>query len=206
MAIFRLSRQYRRLSDANLLTFASFIHQQISAETTVFPTPSPGMIALNDAIEEFRSAKTNAGDGSRLLIREKNVQRKALVALLDQLCNYVMFIAAGDPEVAAKAGFPFTKQPEPTVMNVPTNLTVNAGKQTGEIEISVAKVQHAASYLHQYSTDPLLQEANWMTMSCTQCKCTITDLEPGVKYFFRVGAVGAKEQVLYSIVVSRVAA
>ena len=206
MAKQRLSRQFRRSNDASLLDFSNFIHQQVSTRTSVFSTPSPNMTELLDGITEFQSAKNAAGDRGRLAIRQKNVARKALIALLDQLCNYVEFIAAGDNEIAAQSGFPFTKQPEPRTITVPTDLTVMPGNQPGELEISVKRVPGAVSYMHQYSTDPTLKEDKWMSMNCSQTKCLLTGLTPATTFFIRVGAVGTKAQVLFSNVVSKIAA
>ena len=47
---------------------------------------------------------------------------------------------------------------------------------------------------------------SWMTMNCTTSKCRLTGLTPGTLYFFRVGAVGTRDQILFSYVVSKMAA
>jgi hypothetical protein len=62
------------------------------------------------------------------------------------------------------------------------------------------------AYMHQYSTDPLLKDESWMSMTCTATKCKLEGLTPGTTYFLRVAAIGAKDQVLYSDVMSKKAA
>ena len=206
MAPNRLSRQYRRQSDANLLKFSNFIYQQMSSQSAYFSNSTPTMVVFKEGIDEFQSAKNAAGDGGRLLIRQKNVQRRALIAMLDQLCSYVEFIAGGDVEIVAKAGFPFVKPPENRSISVPTDLQLVAGNQPGEIEMSIKAVRGAGSYVHQYTDDPELKESSWISTYCTSTKCLITGLTPGTLYYFRVGAVGSREQILYSSVVSKMAA
>ena len=80
------------------------------------------------------------------------------------------------------------------------------GEQPGELLVSVRTVKGAAAYLHQYSTDPLLAETSWKGMNSTASKCKLAGLTPGTTYYLRVAAIGAKDQVLYSDVASKMAA
>jgi hypothetical protein len=88
----------------------------------------------------------------------------------------------------------------------PTNLRVRYGISSGEMLLSVKAQKAAASYLHQYTTDPELKEGSWMNMNCTTSKCKITGLTPGTIYYFRVGAVGTRDQILFGYVISKMAA
>jgi hypothetical protein len=191
--------------DAKLLETANIIHQQVGSRTAVFPLPIPTMLVLKDACDEFQSAVNAAAGGDLILKAQRNIYRLDLLAKLQQLSYYVMHTANGDRQIAMQGGFPFAKEPESQTIVVPTDLLVTPGIQSGEMLMSVKRVAGAAAYLHQYSTDPLHDEANWMSMNCTSRKCKITGLIPGTVYYFRVGVIGSKDQVLYSAVTSKMA-
>jgi hypothetical protein len=119
----------------------------------------------------------------------------------------VLFCAKGNRVIALSSGFSLSKQPEPTPpLSKPENLRVEAGINPGELDIRVANVKNAISYMHQVSTDPTLAEASWKSVTSSTSQALIVNLQPGTKYYCRVGAIGSKKQLVYSDVVSRVAA
>lgn len=207
MALLRITNGFERLSDAKLLERASFIHQQVSTRTSVFPTPSPTMPVLKDACDEFHSSLNAALSGDRVLVAQKNNLRQALVDLLHKLGYYVLFTAGGNRLVALESGFTLAKDPTSQSIIKPTGMRVSYGDQSGELTLSVKRVLYAVAYQHQYTTDPALKDESWQSMTpCSATKCKIPGLTPGTTYYFRVGAIGARDQVLYSDVVSKIAA
>jgi hypothetical protein len=114
--------------------------------------------------------------------------------------------ANGDRQIALQSGIPLAKEPAPIVITKPAGLKVNYGNQPGILLVSVKNVKGARAYLHQYSTDPLHKDESWTSMNCTTARCKIDGLTSGTKYFLRVGAIGARDQVLFSDVLSKMAA
>jgi len=206
MALVRMNNDYRKYSDPDLLEKARYIHQQVSSRATMFPTPTPAMLAFKDGIDEFSAAVTAAGTGDRILGGQKRATRAALVTLMQQLGYYVLMTANGDKLIAEESGFTLAKESTNVTIYKPTDLKLEYTSQIGEVQTSVKPVKGAAAYLHQYTSDPTLKEESWVTMNCTSARCKITGLTPGTMYYFRVGVVGSKEQVLYSDVQSKIGA
>lgn len=205
MPLLRITAISEKIADPKLLEQAASIHTKVSTHTAVFPTPTPTMTVLGDAIEAYRLAVSDALQGSRVQAAQKNQARQTVFNLLQQLSHYVLMTANGDRMVALESGFNISKEPVPRVITQPKNLKAEYTSQSGEMLVSVDRVKGAAAYLHQYSTDPTLKEESWMTMNCTSAKCKLQGLTPGTLYFLRVGVVGTKDQILYSVVISKLA-
>ncbi|MGN6165021.1 MAG: fibronectin type III domain-containing protein, partial [Flavisolibacter sp.] len=56
----------------------------------------------------------------------------------------------------------------------------------------------ALTYVYQYTEDPLGEDSVWISQNSTLSKITITDLQPGKKYWVRVIAYGRNEQEVIS--------
>ena len=204
MSLLRITNGFESLKPSNLVEKASFIHQEIASRSSLFVTPSPSMTALKEAIDEYQSAALAAQGGSKVQADQRDELGAALVNLLHNLGYYVLFTAQGNRTIAAQSGYTLAKEPVPIVMAPPTGGKLENGNQSGTLISSVKSVRGARSYNHQYTTDPLLAEGSWTTVSCTLAKCHLTGLVPGTKYYVRVGAIGAREQVLYSDVISKI--
>ncbi|HUC82394.1 MAG TPA: fibronectin type III domain-containing protein, partial [Flavisolibacter sp.] len=197
---------FDRMADAKLVERASAIHQEMVTNATAFPSPSPSLTQVRSAIDDFQEALNAAVGGDRVLVAQKNIARQTLVNLLHLLGYYVLFTAQGNRLIALKSGFRLAKDPTPVVITKPTGLKVENGDQDGVLQVSIKTVPGAVAYMHQYSTDPALKEDSWMSVTCSTAKCHLAGLQPGTKYFIRVGAIGTKEQVLFSDTVSKIAA
>lgn len=206
MGLLRSTNGYDRLSDAKLMEIANFIYQQVSTRTTLFATPTPTMPVLRTAIDDYQAAINAAFNRDRVLVAQKNTVRQTLIDLLHQLSSYVIMIANGDRLIALEAGIPLAKEPTPVLLTPPEGMTINYGSQSGELEVKVKTIRGVAVYMHQYTADPSLKDESWTTVNSTTAKARINGLTPGTTYYFRVGVVGAKEQVLFGDVLSKMAA
>jgi hypothetical protein len=206
MPLLRIIYDFTRLSDSKLLERSNFIHMSVSTRTAVFSTPLPTMVVFKGACDEFQSALNASLTGDRILVAQKNIFKANLIELLYKLGYYVLFTASGDRFIALESAYTIAGLPVAVVISKPAALKVENSSQPGELLVSVKKVPGAVAYMHQYSTDPLLAEASWMSMTCSSSKCTISNLVIGTRYFIRVGAIGTKDQVVYSDVVSKMVA
>jgi Fibronectin type III domain len=206
MKILTITNGFAKLTDANLDLRANQIHTAMNGNAN-FPSPVPSMDTFGDAILAFSAALNESRDGDRLKVAIKNQKRDELVDILHLLADFVLFKSAGDSVIAISSGFSIGKQPAPAPpITKPENLRVLQGENSGQLSTKVKQVKGAKSYLHQYATDVMMAQNNWLNIFCTRSSCMIDDLQPGTKYNVRVAAVGPKDQLVYSDVVSRIVA
>ncbi len=206
MKIFRITNGFDRMTDAYLLVRASFIRDSIAANPSAFPTPSPTLADIGENVADFQTAVHKAETGNRQDIAVKNDLRQALINQLHLLGNYVLFTAAGDEVIATSSGFNISKQPAPRpAITNPDGLSLKNGINRGELELSFKRVAGANAYLYEITPSPITDNSNWETVMTTITKNLFDGLESGKEYNCRVAAIGVKQQMAYSNVVSRIA-
>jgi hypothetical protein len=200
-----ITNGFTRMSDDNLSVKASQINAAMTGNPS-FVDPVPSLADLSDAIEAFNTALNNSRDGDRLKAAIKNQKREELIELLHLLADYVLFKSEGDTVTAMSSGFTIGKSPEPREITKPQNPRLLQGENSGELIPKVDRVPGAIGYLHQYATEAEMAQAKWTTIPSSRSKCRIANLTPGTRYFYRVAALGTKDQLIYSDVVNRIAA
>lgn len=174
-------------------------------ENPDFPTPTPDMATFNTARLAYSNALEKAASRSVDDIAAKDKARTVLTAMLVELGNYVTLTANGDVNKLVSSRFTLRKQREAKPeLQKPKNLKLADGINPGVINDSVDAVTGARSYSHEYTMDPLTPDSVWTVISSTSRKCTIKNLQSGMKYWFRVAAVGVRNQFNYSDVLSRI--
>ena len=169
-----------------------------------FPTPSPTLLVVTGATDDYSEALAAASTGNRSDVADKNEKRQALTVLLRSLASYINFTAAGDRAVLLTTGFNVSKEKEPIIITKPWNLQVTNGMNAGDLHVSVRAVKGARSYVHEYTNDTGLAAGNWESTTSSQSKITFSGLEAGKTYHCRVAAVGTKGQLVYSDTLSRI--
>ena len=206
MKVLTITNGFAKMSDANLDLKANQIYTAMNGNAS-FTDPEPTMSDFSDAISAYATALNDSRDGDRLKVAIKNQKREELIDILHLLADFVLFKAAGDSVTAMSSGFTIGKQPAPAPpITKPENLRVLQGENSGELLGKVKRVKGAVAYLYQYATDAQMAQDNWQWLSCSRSSCVIANLTPGTRYNVRVAAIGAKEQLVYSDVVSRIAA
>src|SRR5437016_5760123 len=79
-----------------------------------FPTPSPTLAAVKTATDACEVAYNDAIHGDKVLKELFKERRKDMLALINQLADYVSNIAVGDKEIILSSGFSVVKVSEPT--------------------------------------------------------------------------------------------
>ena len=72
----------------------------------------------------------------------------------------------------------------------------------GQAALRVKKVSGAKVYMYQYTKVQPADESVWLSVGSSDREHTFTDLESGVRYWFRVVAIGINKQVAFSPVVT----
>ncbi|KAA9034561.1 hypothetical protein FW778_22250 [Ginsengibacter hankyongi] len=193
---------FDRLTDSKLLTKAMDILASMTGNE-FFPTPTPALTAVSDAITAFQDALTGAATRDRTKVILKNRARVDLIAVLKSLGNYVTFTANGDSAMIGSTAFDTRKVPQPVIVTKPT-VKVELGVNSGELTNMAAAAGGGRSFVHQYTPDPLTDESVWESFTSTSRKFTFTGLEKAKIFWCRVGIVGAKGQLIFSDPVSKV--
>lgn len=168
-----------------------------------FPNPNPAIADLKKAAEEYQLALYNAVGRDRTMVSIKNDKRAVLRTLLNQLVDYVTTVAKGDRTVLLSSGFPLTKAKGEVTTLKPIDKLVVDTETPAQVVIRIKKVIGAKAYIHQYTTDAISNQTQWISRTITDPWCTFTGLQPGAKNSFRVIAIGPGEQSVYSPIVSR---
>lgn len=189
------------MADQAVLALANTVYEALNGNTN-FPTPTPGLVTLQGAITVYTPSLAAAKYGSRDQKAQKNADKKNLISILRDLCNYVNDTADGDVTMLASSGFALSKDPQPVILGTAV-ASVEAGAAS-ELISSTPGVEGAIMYLHQYSTDPAA--ALWPQVITSRATCKIGGLVPGQLYYLRILSVGTNDQLTTSNVVTKIAA
>jgi hypothetical protein len=204
MKSYRIKLNFYKLTESRLEVKSQNIVASLT-DNTSFPTPDPALTVVSDAITAYSQALDAARTGDRTAIAIKNDKRQVLEQLLTTLAAYVTLTANGDYAKLLSSGFDIAKLPEPQPpIGNPQNLQVENGANHGEILLRVNAVKGAKAYLHQFTPDPITEASVWVSQPSTTSKYLFPALETGKKYWFRVAAIGARDQVTFSDEIWRV--
>ena len=132
--------------------------------------------------------------GGKVNYQAKRVAERALADLLRELAGYVQAQSGGDASKILSAGFDVRKRGEPVEkLSTPENLRGQLTSFAGNAVLRWNTVANATNnQVFINSTDPE-QEDKWELVAYTsKSRYTVTDLESGKNYWFRVQAMGRK--------------
>ncbi len=201
--IAKITMAFGRLSDPKLITKALAILTAMT-DNVNFPTPSPALADISASITDFQAAVNAAAQRDRTKVVLKNRARVSLIENLKSLGNYVTFTANTDSAILSSSGFDLRKNPQPVIVGKPIGL-VEDGINSGELINSADSAKNGKSFVHQYTPDPLTEDSIWTSYTSTSKKYVFTGLIRAQVYWCRVGVIGAKNQVVFSDPLSRVA-
>lgn len=198
----RLALNFRKLKDHDLYMLAMMVVHHL-ADNEYFPDAAPMLPPIRETVEQFNIAMSQAHRGDILKINIKNDYKEKLIPLLRDLGEWIEEKANGAETLLLSSGFPIAKARGEVELQSPAGFRILPGKNNGEIIMKMKRMIGAKAYLFQYAPDPLTDESQWQTIYGTQCKKTITNLPLGVKYLFRMAVIGARDQIVYTSILSR---
>ena len=172
-----------------LLSFADQVVKSVTNNPS-FPTPSPTLAVIAQAIADLRAAQAAALLRAKGAVQARNDKKIALVKLLQLFKSYVQNIADQDPDTSATvihgAGLAVKKAPN----RKPHTFAVTSGAISGSVKLVTVSAGSRASYLWQYSTDG---GKTWIDVPGTsKAKTIIVGLPAGTTVLFRYRTVTPK--------------
>src|SRR6185312_15502882 len=199
----RVIKSFKRLSDANILTFGQNVTVSMAAAVVTFPTPVPSLADINTELVKYAELLQTSASRDKVQVHRKNISKFTLLQMLSQLADYVNTTTT-DAAALASSGFTLNRMPQPITISHPENPMLTDGDGSGKLAFKFKAVKGASSYLFQYTSDATLQENSWISFPATTTYFTFTGLTKGTTYYCRVMAVGANQQVKSSIVLNRI--
>jgi hypothetical protein len=159
---------------------------------TNFPNPPVDMAAFKTAVDSFSTLITEALDGSKKVIAQKNKQREAVIKMVRLLGRYVEITSNGDMAVFQTSGF----QPASTTKTTSEPLSekirkIDHGANSGQIVVWLRTVAKASSYEVRYAPANGPTPTAWTSQGVAKVKtpATLTGLTPGTTYMFQARAL-----------------
>ncbi len=174
------------VSVSALITYARAMVTRMSGNAS-FPTPTPQLAMVMQAIDELQTAETAALARTKGAATTRDDKRAALVLLLHNLRSYIQVTANASPDNGAaiieSAGVAVRKAPTRRARA----FAVKPGAVSGSAKVFATSAGRRASYEWQYSTDG---GKTWvMAPSTLQAKTTIAGFAPGATVLFKSRAV-----------------
>ena len=200
----KVVKSFKNFADAVLLTFSQNVAVSMANAVAQYPTPTPSLEDVGAEISNYTELLQTSANRDKIQVALKNESKQNLLYLLSQLADYVNLTANGNEAVLTMSGFDLNKVPEPVTLSAPTDIKLQDGGNSGELELKFKSVQGASSYLFQYTTDTTLADNSWVSVAATTKSYTFSGLTKGSTYYCRAVAVGSNQQLMNSIVVNRV--
>ncbi|HEU5053034.1 MAG TPA: hypothetical protein VFT78_07965 [Hanamia sp.] len=201
----RIKTSFYSFTDAAFAAYAQSINTALPGNVN-FPNTQPLLPNLADAVDAYINALANAASRDKVAVGLKITARKNLEVELLTIANSLQNEAQGDRDKLLSTRFDLYKNnysPTPPLGPV-TEFTVTDGLNPGTAKLKTKGPAGAKSFVHQYTPDPLTSSSSWNSFTSTFKEYTFTNLESAKKYWFRVIAVGVRDQVSVSDPVSRV--
>ena len=194
--------RFARYKDADLEQKAQHILVSLTGNAN-FPNPTPALADFQTAITNYAAALEKAQDGTKQDTALKNQARDVLENLIAQLALYVQLNSKDDVPIMLSSGFDVSKPPAPVgILDKPQNLIVAPSAAKGSVDVSVNAVAHASGYQYEFTDAPLTATSVWAVITDTSTFHTISNLQSGKEYAFRVTAIGSDPTRVYSDVIN----
>ena len=193
---------YKRERDSELSTITQRILQEMDNNPN-FPNPPAALANIKKLLPEYQEAVASAIGRETVKVSVKKDKKAQLIALLTELAAYITLTCNGDKTMLLTSGFAVSGEKNAQPVPVIQKLEVELGPP-GIVTTRVKRVTGARAYMHQYTTETPTSETVWISEGNTQAYHTFSGLKSGVKYWFRVVALGDDRQTVYSPVEQRI--
>lgn len=163
----------------------------IAGAPHIFINPTPGTLELKNLALDTKASYQEAQGGSVLQRQKFKNNLEKLKKLLTRMCYYVNCVASGDTDKLLASGFSLSRLPEinkiPTVV---TRLDAFYINKPGEVLLKWQGSKNHRYFVIQVSTDPS-DAGSWKDIaSITGRQYLVSNLNSGVRHYFRMVSVG----------------
>jgi hypothetical protein len=179
-----------------LLTFAEDVFTRMTANATIFTTPTLALVDFQSSIDDLKAAQAATLLGGKAATATRNSKRRTLEENLTVLANYVWNISRGNEDIILLAGMPMKRRGPMRYdfLNTPTDLRTESIYGEAVI-LRWKKVSNAKSYEVEYCKDPMTED-NWVKSPIISASRTVVNgLLRKEEYWFRVRAFGSQGMV-----------
>jgi len=158
-----------------------------------FPSPTPTMAELDNAIVVLDDANELALAGSYAAFTAKRLAYEALASILKRLAAYVGAVSGGDELMVMSAGFKLRERSTRLAsLEKPQNFTLQRSLDPGKVKLRWKVVRGARIYNVYVRTETGTAYGPWQLIAATSSsRYAATGLTTGQKYAFRMEALGA---------------
>ena len=183
------------LSGLNVKALIFFVRLLIAKMTgnPNFVTPNPPLLDLTTAVDALLVAAKNAEKGGSEQTAIKDNKELIVRNMMRELGYYIQEASKGDKAIILSSGAFVADPADPIgLLPPPAALTAHVSSLSGVIDLDWERVHGNKLYTVDINETDSNEESTWSPVySTTKSKCSITALEPGKFYRFRVRANGA---------------
>jgi hypothetical protein len=188
--------------ERDIVSLCQRVLEKMEENKPLFASPPAALAVLKTKVPLFQESLKNAKSRDKEMVAIKNQFKGEIMALLEELAEYVELICNGNRAMMLGSGFDVTEE-QTTSKTVSIELIEVELGGTGVATIRVKKQSGAVAYVHQYAMEPPGPNTMWHGEGSTTNRHTFNGLTSDKRYWFRVMAVGRKGQKAYSPIVSR---
>lgn len=198
----RLTLNFKETRDSDLAMLAGAVAEKMT-DNEHFPDPGMLIIELREIQNQFFQAVVDAKSRDLEKVAYKNNLRVLCIKKLKQVGEFVLIHASDSELPMITSGFDLIRSVDEVILRSPKDFKIMPGPKPGEMILKVRRVPGARSYLYQWTPAPLTKESIWESIADTRCKKVISGLPLGLNYFFRMAAIGSRNQIIYTEPLSR---
>lgn len=173
-----------------------------------FPTPNPTLAHLTATVSalEAKVVETQAArQAARALTAEQSEMEDTLDKEMAEIGAYIETTSGGDEKKILAAGVGVRSSAATHDITAPAAFSLTEGDHNGELKAHWDRVDNSRSYVLERSPDPPT-ETSWVHVKVvTTSSTTISGLTSGVRYWFRVAAIGSSGQSGWSDPATKIA-
>ena len=170
------------------------------AGNLTYPTLQPQLPAITLACDELDAANQEViFNGGKIAYEDRREKETAVRDLIVSLGEQVQVISAGDKAKILSAGFEVRRSPEPiNKLEQPQDMRARLSGFSGTVLLDWEAV-YGAHFYQVWMLEGDSLTGKWTLVgNTTKSRHTANDLTPGTNYSFRVNAVGARAESIYS--------
>ena len=192
MKIIKVLEKFSGVADMEVIKRAITVDTNLTGNGN-FPTPPVDLATFKAAIDSLSTLVSEAADGGKKVIAEKNKQRETVIQMLRMLGRYVEVASKGELATFQTSGFQPASTTKATAQPLAEKIRKIAhGSNSGQLIVWIRAIRGAQCYDMRYAVLANgATPASWTTLTVTGVKSPVVlqNLTPGTTYAFQARAL-----------------